>query len=464
MSLVHNIDSVTHTDQFGQLRGNHYYCFTCLCHFSHQFVNFKFCTYVDTSGGFIQNQHFRISHHPFCQQYLLLVTAGQRLDRCFQRGCFYAHFLEIFAYDLFFFFSMGMTAIEEFFQSRQAGIFTNASHGNDAIASAVFRQHYHTGLCRIGYLLDRQFLAVYLYRTAIDGIQAKQTAHHFCTACAYQTGKTNDFTFADMERNVFEQLAALQIFYFQQRFTDFNFFFRVYIFHTAAYHQRDDFVDISIFRSHALYNSTVTEYCDVIGNTEYFIHLMGNINDSTAFCFQNLDLFEQQFNFLLCDRGSGLVHYDDGRIIGDRLHDLQHLDIRCCQRFQFICRFIGKVFIVQQFFCFFTHFFPFYSAHAIYRQTPQKNIFFYRHFGDVVQFLSDHSDTQRSCYNRIFDFYRLFIDKNFAGIGFIDPVDDFHQCRLPCAIFTAKRMHSPFSNCKVNLIQRLYTRKRFFNF
>ena len=190
---------------------------------------------------------------------------------------------------------------------------------------------------------------------------------------------------------------------------------------------------------------------------------MGNIYDGTAFRFQDLNFLEQQFYFLLCDRGCRFVHYDDGCIVGDRFHDFQHLNIRCCQHFQLFCRFVRQMFVFQQFFCFLTNFSPFYSAHAIHRQSSQEDIFFNGHFRNIVQFLGDHSNTQGSCYDRVLNFYRLFINEDFTGIGFIDTIDDFHQCGFPCTVFTTQRMNSTFAHGKVNFIQRLNTRERLFD-
>ena len=120
--------------------------------------------------------------------------------------------------------------------------------------------------------------------------------------------------------------------------------------------------------------------------------------------------------------------------------------------------------LLQQPFGFFAHLAPFYSAHPIHRQASQKNIFLYGHFGNIVQLLRNHGNSERSCHNGIFDFHRFLIHKNFTGIRLINPVDNLHQCRLARAVFTAQRMYSPFSDCKVDFIQSLYTRKRFFDF
>ena len=121
------------------------------------------------------------------------------------------------------------------------------------------------------------------------------------------------------------------------------------------------------------------------------------------------------------------------------------------------------MFVFQQFICFLTNFTPVYFAHTIYGQTSQEDIFFNGHFRNKVQFLSDHSNTQRSCYNRILDLYRFFINEDFTGIGFIDTVDDFHQCRLTRTIFTAKRMYSTFAYRKVYFVQRLNAWERLFD-
>ena len=359
---------------------------------------------------------------------------------------------------------MGMPAIEEFFQGCKARIFAHTSHGDNAVTAAILRKHDHACLCCIGYPFDFDFLAVYLYRTAVNGVKPEQTAHHFRTPCADQPCKANDFALAYMEGYILKQLTALEVFYLKQRLPNLNILLGIYVFHTATYHQRDNLVNVCILRTHTLYNRTVTEYRNIIRNAEYLIHLMRDINNRTALCLQKCNLLKQQLNLLLRNGGRRLVHNNDRRIVGDCLQDFQHLNIGGSQRFQLIRCLIGQMLLLQQPFGFFAHLAPFNSAHPIHRQASQKNIFLYGHFGNIVQLLRNHGNSERSCHNGIFDFHRFLIHKNFAGIRLINPVDNFHQCRLARAVFTAQRMYSPFSDCKVDFIQSLYTRKRFFDF
>ena len=83
--------------------------------------------------------------------------------------------------------------------------------------------------CCIGYPFDFDFLAVYLYRTAVNGVKPEQTAHHFRTPCADQPCKANDFALAYMEGYILKQLTALEVFYLKQRLPNLNILLGIYV-------------------------------------------------------------------------------------------------------------------------------------------------------------------------------------------------------------------------------------------
>ena len=43
-------------------------------------------THVNTAGGFIEDQELRFRQQPAGEQYLLLITAGEKFDRLFGAG------------------------------------------------------------------------------------------------------------------------------------------------------------------------------------------------------------------------------------------------------------------------------------------------------------------------------------------------------------------------------------------
>ena len=78
MSVAHNDQPAAGTEHFLNLRGNKGYTHAIFRKLQHQLLDLQLGSYVDTTGGLIQDQIIRMGQKPSGQDHLLLITA-QRL-------------------------------------------------------------------------------------------------------------------------------------------------------------------------------------------------------------------------------------------------------------------------------------------------------------------------------------------------------------------------------------------------
>ena len=156
------------------------------------------------------------------------------------------HLFKIFAYQFFFYLRMPSSAIDNLVQTGNACIFHNASDRDDTITSSVFGKHYDFLCDTVAYLLNSNFFAVNFDLSFIIRIQSEDCSHCFGTSCTHQSGKSYDLTFVSFKVNIFKYTFASKSFYFKDRLTNFNFFFRINIVHLTSNHQCNDFVKIDL--------------------------------------------------------------------------------------------------------------------------------------------------------------------------------------------------------------------------
>ena len=92
---AHDKYSVTYTQQLRHLRRYHQDNFALIGQIDDQLVDLIFCTYVDTSGRFIQHQYLRLCEKPSAEDNLLLVTTGEVCDHIVRSHTFCMHDLDL---------------------------------------------------------------------------------------------------------------------------------------------------------------------------------------------------------------------------------------------------------------------------------------------------------------------------------------------------------------------------------
>ena len=112
MALVHHINSVTHTNQFGQLRGHT----TALPACATSVISYKFQISRQRQIPLVARPESapQVTHSSICQQHLLLVPAGKRLNRRFLVSVFLRSFYQNILQPLLLLLFYGTPAIEEF--------------------------------------------------------------------------------------------------------------------------------------------------------------------------------------------------------------------------------------------------------------------------------------------------------------------------------------------------------------
>ena len=95
ISLTHYHDPIAYPHQFGDFRGDHDDCFTCLHQLTQQQIDIALRTDIDTARWLIQNNDIRLIEQPFCDYNFLLVAARQIAGNLIARRSFNFQFFDV---------------------------------------------------------------------------------------------------------------------------------------------------------------------------------------------------------------------------------------------------------------------------------------------------------------------------------------------------------------------------------
>jgi hypothetical protein len=186
---------------------------------------------------------------------------------------------------------------------------------------------------------------------------------------------------------------------------------------------------------------SVADHAQVVSNAEKFVESVRDVDDRRPFRFDLSDLGEENFDLLGRDGGGRLIHDDDIGLLGDRLHDLEHLDVGDRQILELGPRIVGEAFGSEQGLRALADLRPTDFAKAAHRLDAKEQCLFDRDFRNVIEFLRDHRDPERPRFDRAFDMNVPAIDPDLAGIGLVEAVDNFHERRFASAVLAANDMH-----------------------
>ena len=101
-AIAEDEDAAAEAHDFGEFGGDDEQGDALAGEFIEEVVNLGFRTDIDTTRGFIYDEHLALAGEPFGKGDLLLVAAAQAADTGFERRCFYPEAFGMFMSELLF--------------------------------------------------------------------------------------------------------------------------------------------------------------------------------------------------------------------------------------------------------------------------------------------------------------------------------------------------------------------------
>ena len=163
-------------------------------------------------------------------------------------------------------------------------------------------------------------------------------------------------------------------------------------------------------------------------------------------------------NFVLGQRGGGLVEHQDFCIIRNRLGNFNHLSLGYRQIADDRTRIDVDLKILKHFLGIAVHLATIDKA-ILDRESAKPDIFHYIAAQNLIQLLVNHGDAVIECIAGIGKGYLFPIDLNRAFIFAVDSKQALHQRGLTRAVFTHQGVNGTGTQFQLSMIQGLDARK-----
>ena len=164
-------------------------------------------------------------------------------------------------------------------------------------------------LNRVTRTVNGQLLTVQEDLARIDAIGSKDCARNFRPACAYESGKAQDFAAPQLKAHVSHESAAVEVAdlehhilarvlrHLRRGFID-----------RAADHHRDDSLDRRFVSRHRIDVATITHDSHAVGDLLQLLQPVRDVHDADTLAAELANDVEQGVNFGIRQRRGRLVH------------------------------------------------------------------------------------------------------------------------------------------------------------
>ena len=181
---------------------------------------------------------------------------------------------------------------------------------------------------------------------------------------------------------------------------------------------------------------------------------MRDVDDPAAAILQLLNDAEEMVDLLLGQRGGGLVHDDDLRVVRERLGDLDHLHLRNRQIGHLLARIHVDAQLVEDRLRVAVHL-RMIDEGPLLGIAPQPEVVHHRHLRHQVQLLVHHGNAVLQRFLRGAERDRTATEQDLACIGMVDAEQALEQRGLARAVLAHQGVHGMGSDLQLRIVQRL---------
>src|SRR5450759_299442 len=306
---------------------------------------------------------------------------------------------------------------------------------------------------------DRGRLAVDRDLAGLRSVGAEDGAHDLCAAGADEAGNPQDLAAIELEMCIRDRAAAIEP-------LDLEHDVRVALLGKLgrrledgpADHHADDLLDLGLGRVDGRDVTPVAHDRDPIRDLLELFEAVGDVDDALPLVAQVADDPEELLDLRVGQGGRRLVHDQDGRVVAERLRDLDHLLLGDRQRANPLAWVEVQMEIVEELACLGIER-TFVEEEPTARLAANEDVLGHREVVHEVQFLVDHADPQGLGGVGARDLFLAPADTDRAGIAPVDPREDLHERGLARAVLAYQRMDLPGQEVEARILERVDARE-----
>jgi hypothetical protein len=192
-----------------------------------------------------------------------------------------------------------------------------------------------------------------------------------------------------------------------------------------------------------------------VPDAEHFFHSMGNVHDGHARGRQAFDCVEELRGLTLAERGRGLVHDQDARLVRQRASDLHHLLLRQPQAAYRSIRIQRHPEPAQYSRGITAHPRPVENAGPPGGRLAQEHVLRDAEMRDETELLIDGADAELPHAAGIAQINGRVVEEDLAGIAAHGTAEDLHQGGFAGAVLAQKCVHFARPYIQRGVSQRL---------
>ena len=227
----------------------------------------------------------------------------------------------------------------------------------------------------------------------------------------------------------------------------------------AADHHADEPSSAQLCGRCGPHDAAVPQHGDAIGDGEYLVEPVGDVDDRHAVVAQSADDTEQVLHLGVAERGGGLVHDDDAGVEAERLRDLDQLPLAHTEPGDHAVRVDVQSELGHELLGSLAHRPPVEHAEAVPMLSSQEDVLVHRELGDQVELLVDHRDAAVLGLAGVLERRRLPVDEQRALELRVDAAHDAHEGRLPRPVLPNEGVDLSHAHIERHVLERDDTRE-----
>ncbi len=451
-AFAHDENAVGHLNQFGKLGTHHEDSSAGTNEPVHFFEYFLLGADVDAAGRFIEQEDARAPSDPFGDDDLLLIAAAETAGKLRDGAATDTKpVAKVF----------GKSGLFSFLENAKATDASEVGHGDvgsngqlqgETILLPVFGNESDTrghGFTR-GARRDR--LAGYLDGAARGRIQTEDDTAEFRSTGTHQSRQADDFTGANLERDVPKETAA-DVVDAEKNVAGHPSLAAKDGIDGATDHVLDELLAREVLQRAGVHRGAVTKNRDAIADRAEFVEPVSDVYDRELACREFPDDTEDLMRFGFRERGRGLIEDQQTRALRNGAADFNELFSRRRKT-------VNAHFRIQTEAVFLYYAARFTDNRATVDPTgfafcfaAEIDVFGDGEVAGKERFLVHHSDSIGGRFRRASERDGPTSPKHVAPVFAVHARNDLHECGFAGAVFTHEQMHFAFVYFEIAVAQ-----------
>ncbi len=440
-ALAEDQDAVTHADQLGQFGRDQDDREALAREIGDQAVDLGLGLDVDALGRLVQDQNPGCRRQPLGEHDLLLVAAGEGLDRLVVAAEAEPEPLERRLDQCELAPGVDQPGHDRLVDRRQGRVGEDGEIHHQALPHAVFGEVGDPVAERFARRAGCHGPALEADRAGARPVDAEQDPGDLGPTAADQAAEAHDLARADRKRDVRERPFAREPLHAQDLVPDLGRQGRVEVAERPADHQLDGAVARHLTGRLGRDQAAVAQHADAIGDAVDLVHPVTDEHDRDRALAQPLHDLEQPLDLTQRERCGRLVHDQDARIGRQRARDLDQLLLRAAELLQGHARVASEADRVDQHRGRAADLPTVKAPEAIRRHVTEEQVLGDRQIGEQPRMLMDHGNPAAEGIEGRAQLNGRPVEHDLPGIGPIEAAQKLDAGALAGTVFPKQGEH-----------------------